>query len=288
MDNDLLTIFHIQKYSLHDGRGIRTTVFLKGCPLRCRWCCNPESQSAVPEIMYRREKCIGCANCGFCMRAAGGHAIREGADGRADIDFRVINQYPQCVRECPSGALLLKGWRVSVDEILDEVERDAVFYRNGGGLTVSGGEPLMQQGTVALLREAKHRYIGTAMETCGYTDWERLRQAAEFLDEIFFDIKSLNDEKHREYTGVTNEKIRSNLVRLCESFPELPKCVRTPLIPGFNDREEELQKIENFLNSLPGVRWQKLPYHTYGVGKYEMLGRKYTLLPAPGGHDMEA
>ena len=277
MNRDTLTVFNIQKYSLHDGRGIRTTVFLKGCPLHCRWCCNPESQSAIPEIMYRRGKCIGCGNCGFCIRATDSAVIREGADGKAEIDFDRINEYPQCAAECPSGALLIKGRDISIPEILNEVERDAVFYKNGGGLTVSGGEPLMQPGTVTLLREAKERYIGTAMETCGYADWKILQEAAEFLDEIFFDIKSLNDVKHKEYTGVTNEKIRNNLTQLCEQFPSLSKCVRTPVVPGFNDSEEELEIIEAFVSGLPGVTWQKLPYHTYGVGKYEMLGRKYEL-----------
>lgn len=282
---ETLTIFNIQKYSLHDGTGIRTVVFLKGCPLHCRWCCNPESQNPRPELMYREKKCIGCRACGRCVDVCPGGAIRKPhaekpslSDDKVSVDFARCSQCMKCVEECPSGALKTEGQTMTIGEILDEVEKDAAFYGPGnGGMTVSGGEPLFQAATVALLREAKERYLNTAIETCGFVPAERLLEAAGYLDQIFMDIKSVNDEKHESYTGRSGRKIRENLEALCKAFPDKPITVRTPVIPGFNDFDEELSAIEDFLRRFPGIRWQKLPYHTYGVGKYRMLGRKYEL-----------
>lgn len=273
-----MLVFNIQKYSLHDGSGIRTVVFLKGCPLRCRWCCNPESQSTEKELMYRKGRCIGKERCGLCAGCAPEGCLTFDREGKAKIDFSKVRHETEWAGICPAGALTVEGREITIREILDTVERDAVFYRDGkGGLTVSGGEPLLQENTVCLLREARERYIHTAIETCGYAERGRLLEAARYLDEIFFDIKSLNDRKHREYTGAENRMIRENLRALCAAFPEKKITVRTPVIPGFNDSDEELGRIAEFLEQFPQVAWQKLPYHTYGVQKYEMLGRKYSL-----------
>lgn len=227
MNCEKATVFNIQHYSLHDGPGIRTTVFLKGCPLRCRWCCNPESQG-------------------------GGEAA-----GAAEN-----------VRE------------MSVDEILREVEKDEAFYRyGGGGLTVSGGEPLVW-GTflVELLRGAKRHYLSTAIETSGCGDTEILLEAAEYLDTVYYDIKSLNEQKHLEWTGVSNDIIRKNLEALVKGYgTRADVIVRTPVIPGFNDSEQEIREIRNYLASIGQENYELLKYHKFGKGKYEKLGREYLM-----------
>lgn len=272
---ETLTVFNIQKFSLHDGTGIRTVVFLKGCPLRCLWCCNPESQAPRPQLMYRKSLCIGKEKCGLCGFDP---CIGFGPDGKARIDFSGITDEKKLADICPAMALTIVGYERTVDDILDIVEQDQVFYRSGnGGLTVSGGEPLYQENTVLLLQEAKRRRIGTSIETCGMVQTRRLLEAANYLDQIFFDIKSMNCEKHRKYTGMGNEQILKNFEALCRTFPDKPVTARTPVIPGFNDSKEELGRIEEFVGQFPGVRWEKLPYHELGVGKYEMLGRDYSL-----------
>lgn len=273
--NEKLIIFNIQKFSLHDGTGIRTVVFLKGCPLRCRWCCNPESQRETPQLMYKKSRCIGKRQCGLC---AGQSCIFFDSDGKAGVDFAKEPSDLRWVDVCPSRALTVMGREIPIDTVLDIVERDSAFYRGGdGGLTVSGGEPLNQENTVLLLKEAKDRRLNTSIETCGMVPAARLLEAARYLDQIFFDIKSLNSEKHRAYTGMGNEQILKNFTALCRTFPDKPVTARTPVIPGFNDSDAELAEIEDFVRKFSGVKWEKLPYHELGVGKYEMLGRKYSL-----------
>ncbi|MDR3344600.1 MAG: glycyl-radical enzyme activating protein [Oscillospiraceae bacterium] len=251
-------VFNIQRYSLHDGPGIRTTVFLKGCPLRCRWCCNPESQSFAIEPAFDARKCI---NCGGCNKSPS--ARRE------------LSLIPQC----PSGAIFAYGKEYTAAEILDAAERDAVFYGADGGLTLSGGEPLAQPDfAVALLEEAKRRRINTAIESCAHVPWDVLRAAAALLDSIFFDIKSLESEKHRAFTGVGNELILENFRRLCTAFPHKPITVRCPAVPGFN--AEEIPQIAAFARGVgSNVRFQAMEYHTLGAGKYVMLGRKMLDFP---------
>lgn len=221
-------ISNIQHYSLQDGPGIRTTVFLKGCPLRCRWCCNPETQNADPEFM-KLEKI---------------------------------------------------GRRMSVDEILQEVEKDEIFFRQGGGgLTVSGGEPLLQgKFTLALLTEAKRRHLKTAIETSGYGEKTLVRNIAEKLDMIYMDLKCLDPEKHRRWTGVSNDRIMENIMMIAALPCRGHFTVRTPVIPGFNDAENEIREICCFLKSLPGeLEYELLPYHRLGRDKYTGLGREYPM-----------
>ncbi len=277
--NKTLRIFNIQRYSLHDGEGIRTVFFLKGCPLRCRWCCNPESQNPNPEIMYRRKLCIGCEACGHCREwnQTIPDVIRFDEEKKCCIAFSKLKGSSLNPAVCPSGAISTVGEDREIEELLDLAEQDAVFYGSDGGITVSGGEPLMQENTVLFLKRAKERYLNTAIETCGYVPVDRFLKAAEYLDQIFMDIKSLDDEKHMEYTGVSGALIRKNLDAVASAFPKKNITVRTPVIPGFNDRPEELRAIEQFLHQYPNVTWETLPYHEYGVGKYEMLGREYHL-----------
>ncbi|MFC2662080.1 MAG: glycyl-radical enzyme activating protein [Eubacterium sp.] len=273
-----LRITNIQRYSLNDGDGIRTTVFLKGCPMRCRWCCNPETQLAEPQIMYRKNLCIGCGECGFCRQVCPVSAISFSTDGRCIPNFRQCSGCLSCAAVCPSGAMKEVGREVEISELLDIAERDAVFYRRGaGGITLSGGEPLAQNASIELLKQAQERYLRTAVETCGYVDRNNILQAGKYLDQVYFDIKSMDESKHEVYTGKSPLLIHENLKALRAEYPDLRITVRTPVIPGFNDDEQSLKAIENFLHSIGIRKWEKLPYHTYGKGKYEMLGRPYEM-----------
>ena len=272
-------VFNIQHYSLHDGPGIRTIIFLKGCPMACRWCCNPESQRRTPELAYVPSQCIGRKACGRCQVRCSQQAITFDDDGNAAIQRIHCNQCQDCVSVCPAKALQTEGRIYTVEELLDIVEKDAVFYEHGnGGLTVSGGEPLSHPEFLKeLLQQAKQRHIHTAIETCGNAPYEALQQVAPFLDMILFDIKSMNTQKHKEYTGWGNEQILENFTALCRDFPTIPKCVRTPVIPGFNDTPEEIQAIRTFLQPFSNVTYEALPYHEFGRGKYKALGRPYPM-----------
>lgn len=272
-------IFNIQHYSLHDGPGIRTIVFFKGCPLRCRWCCNPESQKSEPEISYDENKCLGKEICGMCKPICDDNAIKFSAFGKAFIERDKCSGCMKCVQECPAKAYKKEGKHYTSEEILGIAEKDSVFYQHGnGGLTVSGGEPLLQGSfLIELLRQAKRRRLSTAMETCGYADYAILKQAAGYLDTILFDIKSLNEQKHIVYTGKSNRKILQNFERLCSDFPKLTKYVRTPVIPEFNDSTDDLQNIKNYLKNKPEIFYEQLPYHRFGINKYKALGRRYMM-----------
>ena len=274
-------VFNIQPYSLHDGPGIRTIVFLKGCPMRCRWCCNPESQQVEPELSYVANECIGKTECAYCACVCPANAITFARDqGQcAQIDFTKCTQCHRCATVCPAQAITVKGKRYTISEVLEIVEKESVFYRHGeGGLTVSGGEPLSHpEFLTALLKGARERHITTAIETCGNAPYTALQQAAPYLNTILFDIKSMDTVQHKKYTGFGNEQILYNFKRLCKDFPKLPKLVRTPVIPGFNDTPEDIQRILAFLQDKPHVSYQALPYHTFGKGKYAALGRPYPM-----------
>jgi pyruvate formate lyase activating enzyme len=271
-------VFNIQHYSLHDGPGIRTIVFLKGCPLRCRWCCNPESQRYEQELSYVANKCIGLSECGFCKDCAPEQGITFPED-KAVLDMDVCAHCLPCGEVCPAKAIKIEGEVYPVKKLIDLVERDAAFYGHGdGGLTVSGGEPLSHPAFLLdLLKEAKRRRISTAIETCGYGAYEVLFEAAKHLDTVLFDIKSMDEEKHRAYTGKSNRTILENFERLCRDYPHLQKIVRTPIIPGFNDSTAEVGQILDFLRGKPNVSYEPLPYHSFGRGKYTALGRDYPM-----------
>jgi pyruvate formate lyase activating enzyme len=275
-------IFNIQHYSVHDGPGIRTMVFLKGCPLECTWCSNPESQKSSPELAYNSKKCIGRQECGRCVQACPHAAIEELKNDKIQIVRGTCQQCFQCVDACPSQALHVFGMLKSVGDIIKIVEEDGAFYaRSGGGMTISGGEPFMQaEFTIALLKEAKRRKINTAIETAGYVEWSILAKACEYLDTILFDIKTIDDHKHLQYTHVSNKIILDNFEKLCLHFPKINIIVRTPLIPGFNDSDEAIRAIAMYVQDRPNVHYEILPYHRLGQAKYEYLGREYTLAGA--------
>jgi pyruvate formate lyase activating enzyme len=274
-------IFNIQKFSLHDGSGIRTLVFLKGCPLTCKWCANPEGQAYTPELAYRPDKCIGTSECDRCRGVCEVDAIRCGEDGRVEISRELCSDCGKCVDVCPSKALELLGTSMSADELIKVVEEDSSFYaRSGGGVTLSGGEPLAQtEFVLEFFKKARARGIDTALETSGLCRWEDLEQACRLVNHVFFDVKALDRGKHEEGAGAGNERILENLGRLRETFPELPVTVRTPVVPDFNDSPEDIRAIAAFLDRLPGgrVEYELLPYHRFGESKYSQLGKVYPL-----------
>jgi pyruvate formate lyase activating enzyme len=275
------TVFSIQKYSVHDGPGIRTIVFLKGCPLRCKWCSNPESQSPRPELAYNRNKCLGLDKCVRCTEVCAVGAITQGEDGKVDIDRDLCTGCLHCTEACPAGALITYGEETTVDAALRRVEEDEMFYaRSGGGLTLSGGEPFAQpQFATALLREARHRHLDTAVETCGAANYDDFREALQYVNTLMYDVKSMDSGKHKAFTANPNERILENLKRIREEYPTLKIRVRTPIIPGFNDIEEDVAAIIDFLTGLPGdkVEYEILEYHRMGQPKYENTGREYPL-----------
>jgi pyruvate formate lyase activating enzyme len=273
-------VFNIQKFSLHDGPGIRTIVFLKGCPLACVWCSNPESQSTSPELVYTSDRCIGSSECHRCIAVCLEKALTKDAKGKIGIDRSICDGCGDCAFVCPPRALEESGEWVGVDHVLSIVEEDDAFYvRSGGGLTVSGGEPLAQGAFVrALLDAARSRGIDTAIETSGLCNWKTMRDVAPMTDRIFFDIKCLDPEKHAQVTGVSNQKILQNFQRLRAELPEVDVVVRTPVIPGVNDSEDEIEAIVEFVNDAGGASaYELLPYHGFGESKYAKLGRQYRL-----------
>lgn len=269
-------VFNVQKYSVHDGPGIRTIVFLKGCSLSCRWCSNPESQQREPELAFNAGRCLGVSKCGHCIVACPYGSITLGDDDKLRIDrIHCTSCHMPCADACPAQGLLVYGKQRTVDDVLNVVEQDMAFYaRSGGGLTLSGGEPLLQgEFAVALLREARARRIKTAVETCGMVSAETVRAAAEYLNYVLFDIKHMDSAEHKAQTGLPNRRILENFRILAEEFPNLPILARTPIIPGFNDSEESVAAIAEFLKPYERVEYEMLPYHRLGTQKYQFLDR---------------
>lgn len=261
-------IFNIQKYSLHDGPGIRTTVFLKGCPLRCGWCHNPESRSPEPEISWSQARCIGCGECWeVCPRASGQRPES------AAIDRQQCIRCGQCVAACVTGSRELVGRQRTVSDVLAEILQDRVFYdESSGGVTLSGGEPLMQPEFAAeLLAACRAEGLHTAVDTCGYGRRDDLLTLATWTDLFLYDLKILDDSRHRQYTGVSNVVILENLQALCERGAKV--WIRVPVIPGFNDDPRDVEATAAWVASLGSVqRVHLIPYHALGTNKAERVG----------------
>jgi pyruvate formate lyase activating enzyme len=274
-------IFDIRRYTLHDGPGVRTTVFFKGCPLNCLWCCNPESQARQPELVWIRERCLGCD---LCRTVCPQDALAVAGDGGKAIDRERCDRCGRCAERCAGEALNIIGRQMTVDEVLAEVTPDALYFEgSGGGLTLSGGEPLAQPEFAAeLLRRYKHEEKGdnTAVETCGFVEWPAIAMLAADVDLFLYDLKHMDPEAHQRLTGRDNRLILENARRLAHAGRSL--VIRLPLIGGINDSRENLEATAEFVRSLPGVkRIDLLSYHRLGEPKYRRLERDYPLNGQP-------
>jgi len=279
-------IFDIKKFAVDDGPGIRTTLFLKGCPLRCWWCHNPEGQLQKSELMYRRNICIRCGECTKnCERQ-----VISFIDKQLSIDRNKCNLCTSCVRTCPSGALSIVGKRVKVEEAMEEVNKDLLFYtQSNGGITISGGEPLMQIDFLeALLTECKKAHIRTAVDTSGYSSHESIERIKDKVDLFLYDLKIMDDKKHRKFTGVSNKLILENFRTLAENGSHM--LIRFAVIPNINDDEENLKKTAHFIASCGVNQICLLPYHKSGIEKYRNLGRTYELngTETPSNHKLNS
>lgn len=267
-------VFNIQKFSIHDGPGVRTSVFLKGCPLRCKWCSNPESQAYRPQILYHRAQCIHCGTCAaFCPE----QAVSANADGNIHIDFSKCAGCLTCVHACPKRALTCEGEEKTVEEVFEACMQDCDFYEeSGGGVTISGGEGMMQPDFAeALVRRLKEKGVHTAIETTGCVPPEVFRRLAPQFDLLLFDVKHWNSARHRAGTGAGNEQIMENLRwGHGQGLNILP---RIPVIPGFNEAPEDAAGLAALLREIGFMRAQLLPFHQMGERKYEFLNRNYEL-----------
>jgi glycyl-radical enzyme activating protein len=273
-------VFDIQRYSLHDGPGLRTNVFLKGCILNCQWCSNPESHNLLPEIAFFERSCF---LCGDCIPACAAGAIQM-KDGRLIWDHSKCNQCFDCAEICPSHAFSIIGKEMTAGEVISEVLRDLPFYGGQGGVTLTGGEPALQaEFAEAVLNLAKAEGLHTTIETCGGVTWKNLERLLPYLDLVLFDLKHMNAEIHRRFTGKENTIILENLTRVAQSDVDL--IVRVPLIPGFNADDISLGEIAGFVKTLKRVKEvHVLGYHTLGRAKYHAIGIAYPFDDLPPMH----
>ena len=262
-----LTVTEIQRFCMHDGPGVRTTVFLKGCPLRCVWCHNPETQACKSQLLFYPTRCIGCGGCGpRCPQNA--HLF----DKTHRLDREKCRECFSCTQACPTAALDVCGRTMSIEEILNILEKDRAFYGSEGGVTLSGGEPLAQKAALSLLRACKERGISTAVETCGQIDETSLREAIPCVDLFLWDIKDTDPERHKHYTGVSNERILTNLKIANESGAKIR--LRCILVNGVNTDVNHYQAVADLAKTIKnpdGVEW--IPYHAYGGTKATFLGK---------------
>jgi len=273
-------VFNVQKYNMYDGPGVRTLVFFKGCPLRCKWCSNPEGLEKKIQVMFKGNACIDCGAC-VDVCPAGIHTISK-ADGKHSIsDTSDCLGCGKCVEVCAQSALSMVGEMKTISELLELIEEDRQFYEiSGGGVTLGGGEVLMQpEAAINLLMACKQQGINTAIETSGYAKTEVILKAAEFIDLFLFDIKHMNPERHFELTGVRNEMILGNLKELLHRRYHVK--VRMPLLKGVNDSRQDIDQIIEFLRPYRDYKNFKgidlLPYHKLGVNKYNQLGKEYPI-----------
>jgi pyruvate formate lyase activating enzyme len=267
-------IFDIKRYAINDGPGIRTAIFFKGCPLDCWWCHNPEGKQHKVEMMYRKNY---CTSCGDCIPACPQGLIHLEND-RLVTEPGLCQACGTCTQVCVRGARELVGKEMSLAAVMAEIHRDVVFYdQSGGGVTLTGGEPLMQHRfAFELLRRCKGEGIHTVLDTSGYASWKVISKLVDVTDLFLYDLKMMDDSRHIKYTGVSNHLILENLTRLCASGARV--LVRVPLIPGINDDQENLMQTRKFLDTLPSLAGvEVLPYHDSARAKYEALGLEYRL-----------
>lgn len=266
------TVFDIERFSVFDGQGIRTVVFLKGCPLNCEWCSNPESKSHKPQIGFFEEKCSFCLQCvSVCPNG-------EDFKNNGRINWEKCTGCQKCVDACLYNARVAYGKTMTVSEVVDKVKRDMTFYKkSSGGVTLSGGEASFQpEFAEQILKRCQEAGIHTAMETTGYTTWEKFSRIIRYVDLLLFDIKNMDSEKHQKFTGVRNEMILENAVKASKCVKEM--IARFPLIPDFNDSLENVEAMGRFISgNMPDVkRIDILPYHSTGESKNPRIGKEYT------------
>ncbi len=280
------TIFNIQRYSIHDGPGIRTTVFLKGCTLSCFWCHNPEGRKNIPEVQFYPDRCITCLECvSKCVNEA--HLFQE----NLHIYFRDrCVGCGLCVETCYSEALVKTGTVFTAEEVMEEILRDRLFYETSdGGVTLSGGEPILQpEFSLEILKRCKEEGLLTAIETCGHYPWKHVEPLLPYTDLIMMDLKHLNEDKHREVSGASNQKILENARRF--ALTDKPIIFRTPVIPSVNDDPADIQAIVGFIKNLinerasqsnghvrqEAIQYELLPFHKLASDKYNSLGMEYS------------
>ena len=267
-------VFDIRKYSIHDGPGIRTTVFFKGCPLSCWWCHNPESQSTAVEMMFRENRCIACQ---ACLAACEQGAITWNGNGPV-TDSEKCRRCGACAAICYAEARQQVGRELTVEQVMAEIERDIAFYdESGGGVTMSGGEPLLQRDFLsALLQACREKEIHTALDTSGFAAWETIERIRGYVDLFLYDLKLIDDARHRQFTGVSNALILKNLQALSQRRHAIR--LRVPVIPGINADDEAVRQIGAFAAALPHLNGvDLLPYHAIGLDKYTRINRVYKL-----------
>ena len=290
------TVLNIQRYCSHDGPGIRTNVFLKGCSLRCKWCSNPESIYPKPELAYDSSKCSGAEKCGTCLKPPfpeGAFYVVEGADDKIHVNWDLASDCDaEHISQCPTDALYMFGEEMTPEQVLEEVEKDESFYRStGGGMTLSGGECVLQPAFAeALLKGAHERGINTAIETAGNYPWRFVEQVYPHVDTVLHDLKVTDSDRHKKWTAVANKRILENFKKAYETYPETDFIARTPVIPGVNDDEEHIRAVLEFIRPHKNViDYELLPYMRFGLGKYDLLGEMYELkdFRAPSTETME-
>ena len=279
-------IYKTERLAVYDGPGIRTVVFLKGCPMSCIWCASPESKSGKPEIGLKSELCTGCMACAdICPE----QAVRVDRDGNIEFRRDQCRACGGCEEVCPSGARTLIGEMVDATDVVARLEKDEVFYhRSGGGITLSGGDPVFQPSfSAAVLQKSLERGFHTAMETCAFCRWEVLETMLDHLDLVYMDIKHMDDRRHLELTGCPNTMILENIRNTTRQYADLELVLRVPVIPGLNDEKDNMDGIMEFALALDHIKQiELLPYHRYGVASYPLVGKSYGLPdiepPSPG------
>lgn len=268
-------IFDVQGYSVHDGPGCRTTVFLSGCPLTCSWCCNPEGMLLQKRLMYRAQRCKHCLRCiKACPQNSVSEINPEILHFKQELCQRCENMV--CIENCFTEALASSGKYITAGELMDILNRDRSFWNAEGGVTFSGGEPLFQKDFIVfVLKKCRETYIHTAVETSGQVDGQFFLKASQWIDWMFFDIKHMNPQKHLAETGVDNKIILNNLIALSSSDWKGRMIIRIPLIPGYNDSRENIIETVDFVKKLGLNEINILPFHRLGNSKYEQLGLKY-------------
>lgn len=272
-------IFDIQRFSTHDGMGIRTTIFLKGCPLSCVWCQNPEGISFKKRPLYFKNRCIGC---GICIKKSQYGGLKK-RDEHITLNIDAEEDWEDLIDRCPAGALEMDSREYELEEVMQEIRKDMVFYNHGGGITLSGGEALFQwEFALEILKQCKKEGIHTAMETSLYADQEVLKRVFPYLDMIFADFKIADDRKHKKYTDVSNQKIKENLKYLLQSEKKENVIIRTPMIPGMTAFKENVLEISRYISGIyPEVSYEILNYNPLAESKYHLIDQEFCFKENP-------